>query len=329
MPHSGPIYGVARIRVLEKGLIGKARMQRLRDASGEECLKLLVEMGYGNTADTGSVSVEELIVSELTKTRDLIDEVTPDKALTDLFVLEYDVTALKLFLKLRLIKSAENPLLVKGVYDTEQLRQAVLKSEYSFLPEAFRNALYELEKSFESGVDPKRISVELDKAYMLHALGALEGTKYEDAKRYFSALADFNNVLALLRLRRMGAASDEFSAYFLPGGELTEKMLYEAYDLQEEQMAKALNFGKSGKAIEKGVTETVRQGKISALEKARDDFLIAIAREGKQDIDTIRPILGFLLAKEQEAKCIRLIVTGKRNRLDGQVITERLRDLYG
>jgi V/A-type H+-transporting ATPase subunit C len=329
MPHEGPIYGVARIRVLEKGLIGKNRMQRLLEASAEEAIRLLSEMGYGGSREAGAGNVEEMIGSELSRTRAVIDEVTPDKALTDLFFLKYDIGALKLFLKLRLVKGTRPIPLVKGVYETERLASAVDKKEYSFLPEEIKEALLALEKSFETEANPGRISTELDKAYFLHVRRALEDTNYGDTKRYYSELADFDNVLSMLRMGRMRASEGEFASMLLPGGVLSEELLKKAFGLPIDEALKLLDTEGAPKSILKGISEVIRAGRISALEKARDDRLMEIAREGKQDIDTIRPILGFLLAREQEAKCIRLIVTAKRNGLGDQVITERLRELYG
>ena len=39
-------------------------------------------------------------------------------------------------------------------------------------------------------------------------------------------------------------------------------------------------------------------------------------------------LLAYLLGREQEAACIRLIITVKRNGLPDSIITERLRGLY-
>ena len=44
---------------------------------------------------------------------------------------------------------------------------------------------------------------------------------------------------------------------------------------------------------------------------------------------TIFPIVGYYLARDREAKAVRLILTVKRNGLDDAIIAERLRELYG
>ena len=65
------------------------------------------------------------------------------------------------------------------------------------------------------------------------------------------------------------------------------------------------------------------------MERARDNSLIRLAERGRFDQDTVAPIVGYLLAREQEARCIRLILTAKRNGLPESIITERMRVLYG
>ena len=40
------------------------------------------------------------------------------------------------------------------------------------------------------------------------------------------------------------------------------------------------------------------------------------------------PLLAYIYAKETEIKVIRIIMVGKLNNINGEVIRERLRDIY-
>lgn len=42
----------------------------------------------------------------------------------------------------------------------------------------------------------------------------------------------------------------------------------------------------------------------------------------------IEPVITYIIAKEYEIKAIRLIMTGKINKIDTTVIKERMRDIY-
>lgn len=96
-----------------------------------------------------------------------------------------------------------------------------------------------------------------------------------------------------------------------------------------EGYAKGLPAGEMKAELQKALEEYAQSGDAAALERARDNALMRLASRGKNDIDTIAPVIGFLLAKRQEAKVVRLIMTALRNRLGADVIAERMRMLYG
>ena len=73
---------------------------------------------------------------------------------------------------------------------------------------------------------------------------------------------------------------------------------------------------------EKNLTE------LSALERAIDDYLLSIAKAAKMVPLGIEPIIGYLLAKEREILNLRLVFTGKLNKLPEETVRRRLRDVY-
>ena len=88
-------------------------------------------------------------------------------------------------------------------------------------------------------------------------------------------------------------------------------------------------MGPAKEWILKGLDAFQKGAGLSALEKERDNYLISMVQKAKFEENSILPVIAYLLAREQEAKCLRLILTAKRNRLPDSVITERLRELYG
>ena len=55
---------------------------------------------------------------------------------------------------------------------------------------------------------------------------------------------------------------------------------------------------------------------------------MAFMRDAKYKSLTVEPLLAFLYAVETEVKTVRIIVNGKLNGIDTEVIKERLRDAY-
>ncbi len=330
MPQQSALYGVARIRVHEKALLDRALYARLIDAAAPEALRLLVDAGYGGMPDATLADVETMIDRELAAAYALVEEVTPKERKTDVFRMKADVHNLKLLLKLRLTGSKDAPVLMQGgVIPADTLKAMVDAQDYSMtdaLPVELRDALDSLEVGFYTRVDPVEVSVQLDNAYAKYALSLRDPFISE----YFNAKADFDNIAALLRLSAMGAATPEkLHAVLIDAGEIGEHKLIAAAELPVESLAKAVAAGNARDAITAGLASVVKTGHISAIEKARDDYLIKLAAKNKGDNESIAPIIGYLLAREQEARCVRLIMTAKRNGLEESVITERLREIYG
>ncbi|MBQ4611108.1 MAG: V-type ATPase subunit [Clostridia bacterium] len=326
MPQNSVTYGVTRIRCHEKDLINRDRMERMAEGTLEEAMRTLQDMGYGSMPDATPQQAERMIERELTAASELVREVSFDPTQTDLFLMKADVHNLKLLLKLRLTDSGEQPAyMAGGCFSTDALYKMVQNGEYRDLPDEFRKALAELEQSFQNQVDPALISMELDKAYIAYAYRVGKGV----AKTYFKGMADFSNLLALLRIRAMGGGLDKLKDAMLPGGDIPESRLIQGLEAPADGLAKLLATGPARERILKGLESFQKNGSLSSLERERDNYLLSLVQGGKFEGYTILPVIAYLLAREQEAKCLRLILTAKRNRLPDSVITERLRELYG
>jgi V/A-type H+-transporting ATPase subunit C len=323
---------VARVRALEKGLIGRDRMHRLSESGPEDIVRLLVETGYGDMPEATANDCETMIAREMEKANRLIQEITPDAALTDLFLMKADIHNLKVLLKARLLENREEPFLLDGgLYKKEVLTAAVRERNYRDLSACLKEALNALEKALQQKENPQMISVALDRAYHQYARDVLSKRRRKNkfAAEYFNALADFDNVSAMLRIRAMDGGKENLHDVLLPPGDIALSTIMTAFEQPFETMAKQLSTGKAGGAIALGFEEVQRTGHNSAMEKARDNYLMQLIKLGKYDMQSLRPVLGYYLAREQEAKCVRLIVTAKRNGLAEQVIAERLREVYG
>ena len=329
MPQTSYLYACARISCLENGLLGANAVRRMAESAPEDAMRVLTDARYGNMPDATINDLEKLIENELNRATAEIGEITPDKELTDLFLLPADIQNLKVLLKARYLPNAEIVWQDGGLYTRDTLEKTVKDQEYSSFPEEIGNGLNALEEKLKIAVDPQVISVSLDKAYAAHCLKVSNGRKDAFARSYFKAQCDFNNLLTFLRMRDIGAAKEEMKERLLPEGDIPVALLVTAYDQPLDTLPEAMKGHPAEVYLCSGLEEIARGGHIGALEKSRDDYLLSLVKSRKYDIDTIFPIIGYYLARQREAQAIRLIMTVKRNGLDDGVIAERLRELYG
>ncbi|MBO4562828.1 MAG: V-type ATPase subunit [Clostridia bacterium] len=323
------INSIARLRVIEKRLLTKETVARMAQAASyEESLRILRESGYGAGAAEEGDETEALIAAQLSETYALMAELMPERNafVTDVFRMRHDITNIKLFYKLRVIGEPLDSVKpdIGGIYPAEELRAAVKKGDYSMLPKRISDALEELDVITYRSVDPQQISCNIDAAYSEYALSLRNAF----IKEYFSALADFTNVIAVIR--------NMPKERFLPGGEYTEAELENIRGLIADSPERALAAIKSPletsdikEAVKAGFAEYLRTGSPAAVEKARDEYLISLASRNRSDISSVAPIVGYMLAREREAEVVRLILTAKRSGIPMSAVDERSLKLYG
>ena len=329
MPQPSYPYACARISALENGLLDAAAIKRMADGSLDDALRTLLDMRYGGIPDATSADCERMIENERVRTAREIREISPAPEITDLFLLPVDVHNLKVLLKARLLGSADADVMEGGLYALELLQGAVQSQDYRVLPPAFCETLNELERALKVRVEPQRISVALDRAYLTHALGVARASKDPFVTEYFETLADFDNMITFLRLRAMGAPQEDMRDMLLPEGTIRAEALIGAYELSHDALVRILTDCRARGAIAAGLNEMAKSGSIGAMEKMRDDTLLSLVKSHRHDVLTLFPVVGYLFAREREAKAVRLILTVKRNGLNESVIAERLREMYG
>ena len=106
----------------------------------------------------------------------------------------------------------------------------------------------------------------------------------------------------------------------MPGGEISAEALLHAFKSDNAAAAlKETGYGRLCDSMELGFT---------AFEKACDDYLTEYVKVAKYKTLTPEPVAAYILAKETEAKCVRIIMTCKLHNIDAETIKERVREAY-
>lgn len=325
MPQSSIAYAVGRVRAAARKPLGEAQLERLlASADYEEALRLLGEMGWAREQGT---DIDRLSVSMLEDVCRQLRAITPDSELTDSFLLRHDAQNLKALFKARVLGTSPEGLSGCGTIPLDTLRHAVTEHVYKKLPPAFEAVMEALEKRVALSVNPMQIDVMLDQALYTEIARRMKTAKSEAAKAYFKGKADLGNAVAYLRLEAMHTQGVRLQDILLPGGDLSRET-WQEIARNPEKLAPA--FSAYGPALVKAIRNAQQDFKqVPALEKAADDYLLALFRPLRNEPFRVEVLLGWLLAHEREAAAVRLIMAGKLNGFPPEVIRERLRDAYG
>ena len=326
------LYSVTRILALETKLLDKAKIERMIEArNADEIIKILYETEYANSiSEMKSIEDYESVLSkELSNTYKLLSEISPVPELTNLFQLRYDIHNLKTLLKSSYLDEENDELLSEiGTIPIQQLKGMVKEKVFSDLDPLVRESLEEVVGEFTVNPDPQLIDVTLDKALYKLMYKAAKDNKSSFLTDYISAQIDLINIKSLVRVKSMGYGREFLKKVILENGKLDYAFFSDIFDESLETLIDRLAYKDYGKVVEEGISNYIKTKSLTKFEKLSDDFIFELAKKGKFVAFGIEPLIGYLMAKENETKIIRMIMVGKINEIPNELIRERLRDVY-
>lgn len=314
-------YAVARIRSKELKLLSRSDLEQLMACSRyEDCLRALSDKGWGRTGDE---TAEQLLAVEREKTWDLINELVEDMSVFDVFLYEKDFHNLKAAIKQAYMK-VEMPgiFMNNGSIDKETIIGAVSHHDFSELPEYMRAAAEEAFQVQMHTGDGQLCEIIIDKAALesICLKGRESGSRLlADYTELKAAVADINIAIRGCRTRK--------------NRDFLKRALASCRTLDADKLAETAVAGMDalfgyleGTAYSEAV-QAFRESP-SAFERWCDNMLIGLIRPQKYNPFTLEPLAAYILARENEIKSVRILLSGKLNGLPENSIRERLREMY-
>lgn len=325
------IFATARVRGNENNLLTHEKMEKMLDAkTPEEAMKILIDCSYGDgAADVPARDFELLLKQEQEKTNAFIRQIAPEPAVFDMFLYPYDYHNLKVLLKAEYLGSDPEPMLLDaGTIPVAKLRAAVTERNLSILTEEMQKAFHEILDQFAKTGDPQIIDILFDRAYFVDIAKIARQCDSSYVKGYVCTLIDTTNLKTFARVKKMGKSWDFFAKVFVEGGNIPRKRFIEGFENSLEQFAESLAAGGYDEGLALGAQSLKETNKFTEFERQCDNMLISYVKNAKYVPYGIEPLIGFMVAKDNEMKQARIIMSGKLNNLPADEIRGRLRETY-
>ena len=167
-----------------------------------------------------------------------------------------------------------------------------------------------------------------DRAYFKHAVGLANDTGVCFIAELLTAIIDLTNIKTFLRLKKLNMPRDFLRKNIMPGGKIDDGIFAGNMDLPLESFAESMKGYTYEDICRKGIDNIINTGSIAVFEKLADNYLVSFARKVRYRTFGIEPLIGYLLAKENEFRNVRIVMVGKVNNISANIIRERLRDTY-
>ena len=315
-------FAVARIRALEASLLTDQVIDQLVNSPGEkQCLELLRERGWGDGGN--DLDAEEMLKTEEKKTWEVIREAAPDLNVFDVF------SYTKLYHNLKAaIKEVCTEVRNENIfYDDceisgEEMLRIVENKEFSRLPGKMPEAAQDAYDTLLHTRDGQLCDVIIDKAALeaIYAVG--QDSEDEIIRNYAESTVAIADIKIAVRSQKTGKSM-----------EFMRRAMAECESISIEQLMKAALSGMdaigeylSGTSYSEGAQAL--SDSPSAFERWCDNRMIQTIRPQKYNSFSVGPLVAYLIARENEIKTVRIILTGKQNGFSDDAIRERIREMY-
>ncbi|QAT50636.1 V-type ATP synthase subunit C [Caproiciproducens sp. NJN-50] len=315
------VYAVARIRSKELSLFGAQTLEQLMACKNyEDCLHVLSEKGW----DVSSGNAGEILSAEREKTWKLIRElIGEDLSAFDVFLYANDYHNLKAAVKEVCMDSkTPNIYFESGTIDPSLILKAVRDQDFTQLPEQMRGAAQEACRVLLQNHDGQMCDVVIDRAALEAVLNAGMASDNEVLQKYAELTVASADIRIAVRSARTGKPLEFLEHALAPCSTLDVKKLARAAASGVDAVLEYLAMTPYA-----GAVPAVRKS-VSSFERWCDDLLMEQIRPQKYNPFTIAPVAAYLLARENEIKTVRIILSGKLNRLSDESVRERLRETY-
>ncbi len=315
-------YAVTRIRVKENALLTAGDMQRLLAAPDEAAARQILRDKGWDAAP--SMEMQSILQKEKAKTWSLMREILrEDIHRLDVFLYSDDYLNLKSAVKeTRLEKEYDGIFSAGGSIPAEQIRQAVSKKRFELLPEDMAKAAKEALEVYLRTGDGQLSDILLDRAALDSIYRAGQKSHSDFLRLYAEITVAGADLKIALRAQRTGKTKDFYERAIAECDSLDKKTLIAAAMNGADALSDYLE-----KTAYAAGTEKFRSS-MAAFEKWCDDLLIDKIRPQKYQPFGIEPLAAYVLARENEMKSVRIILSGKLNQLPAEMIKERIRETY-
>ncbi len=315
------IYAVARVRSRELELLTRPDMEQLLSCKTfEECMRTLRDKGWGAGGET---TAEALLSAEEERTWSFIRELTDDLTPFDVLLFPTDYNNLKAAVKCVVTDTQPvNVFLPGGTVEPESMMTCLRENDFSLLPPHMAQAAEEAYHTLLQTGDGQLCDVILDRACLEGVLEEGKKSGDETLNRYAELLCAISDIKIAVRGCKTGKTLDFFTKALVPCATLDAEALAQAACRNTEAIYACLAATPYEECADK------LKESYSAFEKWCDDSVMALIQEQKTNPFTVGPLFAYVIARRSEISSVRIILSGKLNGLDNEMIRERVRETY-
>ncbi|WP_017472111.1 V-type ATPase subunit [Amphibacillus jilinensis] len=322
------------LRVYETRLLTSEDYEKMIRAEDlKEALEVLKSTEY-HINDSEILEDKNFDAFLMHRLKDIYEElysVTPDSELIQIYTLRYSYHNLKVLLKQRFKDlELEHLLIPIGKYPLTTLRNLVNTEQSEELNPIMVEAVQEAIADYEIYGRIEAADVFMDTYYYKHMRAITNRLDNDTITRMADVMIDLDNLSTVVRSINQGKSRSFLHTVLSSSGSISKHAIIEAADQGAVNVMQQLFLDKPyAKQLEAVLADSKDSINSMVLDKVIDEIIHELMEEGKYQPFGPMPVMAFMFAIEKEVTNIRLILVGKDNQIEEEIIRERMRPIYG
>ncbi len=315
-------YAVARIRALEISLFSSSVIEQLIACKDQEAaLRFLQEKGWGG-ADT-ALNADAILSREREKIWETIQEMHVDMDVFDVLSYPNWFHNLKAAVKEVCTGASGANIFYEGTpIPKEEMVRIIKEKDYKALPENMRQAAEEAVEALLHSGDGQLCDVIIDRATMEAIKEAGRSAEDDIIRDYAESTVAVANIKIAVRSAKTAKSLEFMKRAMASCDSLNVDALAHAALAGMDSIIEYLN----GNGYAEGA-EALKESP-SAFERWCDNRIIQTIKPQKSNPFSVGPLVAYVIARENEIKTVRIILTCRQNGLPDDSIRERVREMY-
>lgn len=323
------LYASTRVRALEKNMLTSRDLEKMLDAATlDESYKTANDISLHSRLPVSEF--ESAIGEMLREEYKLVYSLTEQTGVFDIFRYKYDGHNLKVIIKAQAAGSDPLPIMSPlGLVSPEALVTRFHAGKIEGLPLLMCEAAFEASETLAKSHDPQAVDIAIDRAVLTSMKDSAQEIDFPFLTKVVDSLIDVENIRTAVRLKRMGRDAAFLKKLTVPGGALPLSRLYEAFGAEGFEAMKEVLFTTDYYRHFAPLFDALSPRKpLTKFERGAENYIIELLRSSRLVAFGLEPVICYLLAKENEAKLIRIVLASKAAGVARDKISERLREPY-
>ncbi len=316
-------FETAQVRVLETQMLSRTTLVDVANAANfEQAADILRSGEYALAAGTGISELERLLSARRSAIRQQFAGWIHNKTILMLFKARDDFANLRLAARRAATKkSIGGDYSGEGNFPAEQFAEVFESERYELLPDYMAEASQRAILAYYHDKDIRRIDYAIDAAQTEFNLTTAKKLNSDFLLGLFRIQTDLSNIRTMLRLR---LTESEERNVFLPGGYVERDRLLRGVETGSESLGALFFATLYFEVVQAGSAYLGSEKSFLKIEQQCEEYLDGYLKLTIGIVAGPQPIITYLLAKENEIRTVRLVLTAKKNNLNPKLILDRI-----